>query len=379
MKLAIDVTYTPSGGSLTQIINTVNYLKKEKNINFTIYSKKKNRHIFLNLNNEKHKIIESKFSNISALTRVIWQQLFLPYYLVRDKIDLLFCPGDISPIFCPTKKVQWIGTIAPFWNKIYSYKIGIQKRFKYPLNKFLMYKSAQNADMLIFESDYTRKYFQERYNILTTKTKVINIGKDECFVKNPLKYYSEYNLLKPFVLCVSHLYPYKNIDRVITSFYLANSKNNNAYKLIIAGASVSKQYTNRIKKIINCYDYNENVILIGSVDRNSLQVLYSNCEFFIFPSPCENFAYTLVEAMCCGAPIICSNTTAMPETCQEAAIYFDPNSTEDIAEKIELLITDVGLRKSLSRKSLERVNELPDYKEVTTTTLDIIKDIVDIN
>ena len=79
--------------------------------------------------------------------------------------------------------------------------------------------------------------------------------------------------------------------------------------------------------------------------------------------------------MCCGAAIICSNTTAMPETCQEAAIYFDPNNRKQMAEKIELLISNEELRKTLSRKSLERVKQLPDYKEVTLKTLDIMFDI----
>ena len=80
--------------------------------------------------------------------------------------------------------------------------------------------------------------------------------------------------------------------------------------------------------------------------------------------------------MCCGTPIICTNTTAMPETCQEAAIYFDPNNTKEMAEKIKLLISNEELRKTLSRKSLERVKELPDYKEVTTKVISIIKSIV---
>jgi len=64
----------------------------------------------------------------------------------------------------------------------------------------------------------------------------------------------------------------------------------------------------------------------------------------IFPSPFENFTYTLVEALVCGAPIICSNTTAMPETCQEAALYFDPYNTEEMSEQISQLLNNEKLR-----------------------------------
>ena len=113
--------------------------------------------------------------------------------------------------------------------------------------------------------------------------------------------------------------------------------------------------------------------------NSELKDLYRNTEFLIFPSPCENFAYTLVEAMSVGVPIVCSNSTAMPETCQEAAMYFDSYNTEEMAEKIELLMNDKDLRKSLRHKCLERVKELPDYKEVTTKTLNIINSIVGVN
>ncbi len=96
----------------------------------------------------------------------------------------------------------------------------------------------------------------------------------------------------------------------------------------------------------------------------------------IFPSPFENFAYTLVEAMSCGAPIICSNTTAMPETCGDAAIYFDPYDVEEMEVKINLLLKDENLRNTLKEKALARANELPDYEEAILQTFDIMKNLV---
>ncbi len=80
--------------------------------------------------------------------------------------------------------------------------------------------------------------------------------------------------------------------------------------------------------------------------------------------------------MSCGTPIICSNTTAMPETCQDAALYFDPYNTDDIAEKMDLIMKDDILRQKMSEKSIIRSKELPDYKEVTLRTLDIMKGLI---
>ena len=81
--------------------------------------------------------------------------------------------------------------------------------------------------------------------------------------------------------------------------------------------------------------------------------------------------------MSCGAPIICSNTTAIPGTCGDAAIYFDSYDVEEMEVKINLLLKDKKLLSTLKEKSLLRANELPDHKEVLVQTFDIMKNLVD--
>ena len=102
-KIGINVSFTPSVGSLTQITNMIYYLSDVKNLELVIYSKKKNNFIFENVNLRNHKISLSWLSNIHVLGRVIWEQLFLPFYLIRDGISVLFCPGNISPIYSSVK------------------------------------------------------------------------------------------------------------------------------------------------------------------------------------------------------------------------------------------------------------------------------------
>ena len=95
----------------------------------------------------------------------------------------------------------------------------------------------------------------------------------------------------------------------------------------------------------------------------------------IFPSPFENFAYTLVEAMSCGAPIVCSNTTAMPETCEDAALYFNPYDVSEITEKIKIVLSNNQIRESLTQKSMARARNLPNYERVNQITLDVINSL----
>ena len=116
----------------------------------------------------------------------------------------------------------------------------------------------------------------------------------------------------------------------------------------------------------------DSVKLLGPVEKKMLRILYTKCLFLVFPSPYENFAYTLIEAMCCGAAIVCSDTTAMPETCGDAALYFDPHNTRDISKKMIILLRNEKLRNNLKKLALAKSKKYPNFKEVSNMTLEII-------
>tara|TARA_Y100000816_G_scaffold292629_1_gene289308 strand:- start:5640 stop:6704 length:1065 start_codon:yes stop_codon:yes gene_type:complete len=348
-------------------------------IDVIIFIRKQNIDLLKNVKSQNIQILISRFAGMSRFARVLWEQTILPFILIAYKVDVLFCPGNIAPIFSPVKSIVWIGTIGPFLKSFIEH-FSAKERFELYINKYVMIASARSANAVIFESNYTKELFLNNYGIDKKKSHVINIGKDVYYTSNKTDLNSglinKYKIFEPYILCVSHLYPYKNILNMLSAFSIAQKQTGNQYKLLIAGGIINTNYHKKIQSQINNHSLQKSVFLLNTVAIDELQYLYKRCHFLIFPSPYENFAYTLVEAMSCGTPIICSNTTAMPETCQEAAIYFDPKKTEEIAEKIELVINDKDLRKSLSQKSLERVKELPNYEEVTFKTFKIMKNLI---
>ena len=377
MKVAIDATYNPWGGSLSQLIQIIKYMTDIDNqVDVVLFISRKNQKLFNGINNNRVQIISSRIASISTASRIVWEQLFLPFLLIKNKVDILFCPGNIAPFFQLTKSVQWIGTIGPFWEEMYYLDIGWGKKIRYKINKYFIYMSAKKSDAIIFESNFTKNLFNKKYGVNPDKSYVINIGKDDFFCSDK-NYENEerYSIYSPYLLCVSHLYPYKNIPRMIEAFKEAIKSTKNNYRLLIAGEKRSIQYYNEIINTIKRTKLEKHVILLGSVSKEDLRYLYSSCEYLIFPSPCENFAYTLVEAMCCGAAIVCANTTAMPETCKEAALYFDPNNKDEMVKVMKLLINQQELKKSMKQKSLIRVKTLPNYEEVTQQTYDIFTNL----
>ena len=107
---------------------------------------------------------------------------------------------------------------------------------------------------------------------------------------------NKYESFLPYALCVSHLYPYKNILRMIEAFAIAKRTTESDYKLLIAGEKKTNKYQNEIINSIKKQKIKDSVILLGGVSKEDLRYLYSSCKFFVFPSPYENFAITLVES-----------------------------------------------------------------------------------
>ena len=157
MKIAIDITYSPSGGSLTQIVKMIEIFNQTDGLDIVIYSKKSNNNLLADLTKD-NKVIISKLANLSNIGRMIWGQFFLPFYLIKEKVDVLFCPGNFGPIFCPVKTVIWIHTIGPFFKEFIRHFLWISKgqnKVKLYINKFFMVLSALKADAVIFESQFT--------------------------------------------------------------------------------------------------------------------------------------------------------------------------------------------------------------------------------
>ena len=146
--------------------------------------------------------------------------------------------------------------------------------------------------------------------------------------------------------------------------------------LLIAGRSHTKSYHKKLIRLSEQLSISDKVIFLGGVSKEELRDLYSSCEIFIFTSPFENFAYTLIEAMSCGAAVIAANSTAMPETCNSAALYFNPYSSEELIELINRLLSDRVLIEEYKSRSITRSSQINNYKEANSKTYDIINDLI---
>jgi glycosyltransferase involved in cell wall biosynthesis len=127
--------------------------------------------------------------------------------------------------------------------------------------------------------------------------------------------------------------------------------------LRIAGKEIDRQYAAKLYRHVAALGLSRAVAFIGRRTTAELVELYRGCAVFTFPSSIESFGMPLAEAMACGAPIVASSTSAIPEIVGDAALLCDPSDSRDIAHKILRVLDDPGLRRSLCERSLMRAKE----------------------
>ena len=113
---------------------------------------------------------------------------------------------------------------------------------------------------------------------------------------------------------------------------------------------------------------------MGNVPYEELPFLYSACMIFVYPSTCESFGMTLVEAMACGAPILASMAEPMKEICADAALYFDPMNQTAMADVIFKALSDNELINALRKNALERAKAF-SWENTASQTLKIFENI----
>jgi len=375
-KLAIDLTFQPVGGSIAQIKEIINDIHFFNFDNVIFYLTSENTYLFDGVVSDKIILNTVPFSYKSIILRTIWAQFFLPILLVQNNVDVLFCPGNISPIINTKKKVQWIGTVGPFEKNFIS-SLALREKIILKFTKYLMIFSSLTSDIVIFESNYTRDLFVIKYRQKLKKSAVLHIGNDVFFQSDNVSSSETANNYcdKEYILMVSHLYPYKNIELMIDSYY-----HTQLYKkelcILIAGSIIDKPYYDRLKAKVKKYDLEDYIIFLGCVEKQNLRELYSQCKFLVFTSPFENFAYTLVEAMSCSAPIIATNTTAMPETCGDAALYFTPDSEQELTDCMLTFIENENIRKKYKDRSLAKSSEYEIYSVINKKTNQILENLI---
>lgn len=173
-----------------------------------------------------------------------------------------------------------------------------------------------------------------------------------------------------FLMYVGRPTPHKNLGRLIDAFAILK-KTHPDLKLVLAGKKDVLYETHERRATEAGIS---GIVFTGFVSEGQLRWLYENCGVYVFPSLSEGFGLPGLEAMKHGAPVASSNATCLPEVYGDAAYYFNPVSTEDMAAKINDILTNTGLRDSLVATGHTQASAY-SWKRMAQQTLDVYKKV----
>jgi glycosyltransferase involved in cell wall biosynthesis len=154
-------------------------------------------------------------------------------------------------------------------------------------------------------------------------------------------------LPKKYVLCVGSLEPRKNLRMLLKAWSQASHLHPDL-SLVLVGGTANYYRQAGLEQLP------DRVVLAGRVDDADLPAIYSAAMMFVYPSLYEGFGLTVLEAMGCGTPVICSGTTSLPEVVGDAAVLIDPTNVHDLATAISDLAGNETRRAALKQLGTER-------------------------
>lgn len=254
----------------------------------------------------------------------------LPFGLKRKKIKSIVTIHDLIFLRYP----QYYSFID---RKIYNFK------FKY---------AAQQADHVIAISEQTAHDISTYYDIPKHKIKVIyqdcntffHIASTDLEVKEIL---SKYQIQQEYLLSVGTIEERKNQINIVKAFELI-AEELPLLELVMVGKSTSYQL--KLEKEVSLSAYKHRIKILNDVSTAEVKHLYTGSKAAVYLSVFEGFGLPVLEALNCGAAVLTSNVSSMPEAGGEAVLYCDPLNPEDIAISMRSLVKDEQLRRTLQSK-----------------------------
>lgn len=214
-----------------------------------------------------------------------------------------------------------------------------------------------NIDLHLSISDYSRSEIIDSLQVAPDSVRNVYAGVDKLFKRvaaapNARTLKSKFGITKPYLMYSGATDERKNHLRLIEAF--AQSKFKNEYQLVLVGR-VPPETVKRFKDKIKSLGMNDDkVIITNTVSDEELVYLYNNCTLFVFPAWQEGFGLPLVEAMQCGAPVIGSNTSSIPEVIDNPDALFDPFDVGSIQNAIDEALGNPSFLDAMRDHGLKR-------------------------
>jgi glycosyltransferase involved in cell wall biosynthesis len=233
---------------------------------------------------------------------------------------------------------------------------------------------VKRADRLIAISDNTKKDIVKYYGIAENKIEVIPLAPLPCFQEVPsaerTRFLERQKIDVPFFLFVGPRWKHKNFPALLKAFGLFRKmdEKNKALRLFAVGSS--PVWTDEETRLIGSAGLGGQVRAIPYVSAAELNLWYNTATALVYPSLYEGFGLPPLEAMSCGLPVLASGRSSIPEVTGEAALLYDPERPEEIAELLKKIVYDTSLREKQKEQGKYQAKKF-SWEKIVKQTLEV--------
>lgn len=299
------------------------------------------------------KLVDIKVSKNKSLKNIVWHQWEFQKQLKKYKCDIAYIPNfslllwkriptivtihDLIEFNVPNKfsklRMMYRKVIDPLMVRNSSYITSVSECSKRDIIKFC---NAEEAKIRVIPNAADRSRFR-KYNDDEVKS---------CISKYNLEY-------KQYCLFVGTIdYPGKNIMSALKAFFALKKNAGITEKMLIVG---KKGFNSEvIYNYVNGSKYKDDIVFTGYISDEDLPLIYAGAKVMLYLSLYEGFGLPVLEAMSCGIPVICPNTSCFPEVIGDIPVGVNPMDIEEIENKLQKILFDSGFRDEIARQCYDR-------------------------